>query len=292
MQPFLRFRNGFYSLMLFIALIVILLSATSCNSNLFYQPKPYHPDSVETFIASGPGREISYETSFGTQYAYYLTPIAGIKNAPSRIWVLFGGINSLALGWIPWFESYPDSTTAFLLIEYPGYGCNSGTPRVRRINESAVGAFNALDRILKNKISEKRIELGILGHSLGSGTALQFAVQADADRLVLISPFTSLNALTAYRYGSFLGTFYAWINPENYKNTGNLMTIMGNNPEIKISIIHGTADKVIPAWMGRELAALGPQRINYYELKDVGHSALIKEHITLIHRLMLGLSSS
>ena len=44
-----------------------------------------------------------------------------------------------------------------------------------------------------------------------------------------------------------------------------------------ITIIHGTRDEVIPVEMGRELAALDKQKIEYMELPNSGHNTIIQD---------------
>jgi hypothetical protein len=268
-----------------ILLLFTFLLFTSCNSYLFYQAPRYDQQTLCQIESDPRVTEIVYEMSYGTQTSFYISPYTQNGRAPKNLWILFGGINTPAFGWYQWFKDMPDSCCGLYLIEYPGYGKCEGVPRAERILESSLAAFNALALYLDVPLELLEENLGLLGHSLGSLTMMQFAPYVNEREILLISPMTSLSDQIKYLYGDFKGGLLNMINPENYNNKARLIEILQQNNPPKITIIHGDQDEVIPVSMGRELAILSDSII-YYEIPDAGHSGLINQQLDLIKTIM------
>jgi len=224
--------------------------------------------------------------TFGKQTSFYITPESKPEQLPDQLWIIFGGINTPAFGMYEWFKKVPNERCGLLLIDYPGYGLCEGIPREERILESSLGAFTALAEYFDVPIVLLEKNLGLLGHSLGSLTMLQFAPHVGAQKILLISPMTTLSDQVKKMYGGFKGTMLNIINPENYDNRARLKELLELTNPPEITIIHGTEDDLIPVTMGRELAALSPERINYYEIPERGHSGLIAQELDLIYKIM------
>jgi pimeloyl-ACP methyl ester carboxylesterase len=149
-----------------------------------------------------------------------------------------------------------------------------------------MSAFSALATYLKIPAQDLMNNLGIMGHSLGTGFAIDLATRIKPKKLLLIAPFTSLEALIIYRYGNFKGTLLNLINPENYPNKTKLTKIVADASPPEITIVHGAQDRIIPVEMGRELAAIASDSIHYYELPDMGHPNMFSKKLPLILKLM------
>lgn len=89
--------------------------------------------------------------------------------------------------------AFPDH--AIYLMHYRGYGGSSGRP-----SESALYA-DAL--ALYDKIRAGHSNIVVVGRSLGSGVALYLGSQRQVARLVLVTPFDSLQDLAAHHYPLF-----------------------------------------------------------------------------------------
>ena len=50
----------------------------------------------------------------------------------------------------------------------------------------------------------------------------------------------------------------------------------------RITIVHGEADSIIPVAMGRELAALDPERITFHGVPGADHNDLIGVAVEVI----------
>jgi pimeloyl-ACP methyl ester carboxylesterase len=265
---------------LFSICVVFVLCA--CNHPVFYQPRPYDQSDLAVFHATSGATELEYRTKAGRQIAYYLAPLSDLESSQVQVWILFGGISSLALEWLQWLRDAPREHTGYLLIDYPGYGLNEGVPRAKRILESSLAALETLAKYTQTDRGQLERALNVLGHSLGTGTALQFAVHVKVRKIILVSPFTELRHLSTYRYGGFLGGFLNLINPEKYDNVQRLAELAARRDPPQVFIFHGDSDDVIPVGMGRELASLYPTMTTYHELNGVGHSGFFADHMPLI----------
>ena len=260
----------------------------SCRSHLYYKTRQYDAATLALIRATPRVVEIEYRTSAGRQVSFYVAPEREPTQPPEQLWLLFGGIDTLAFGWHQWMKDLPNKNCGLLLIEYPGYGLCEGLPRAKTILESSRAAWAALARHLDSPPQRLERNLGLLGHSLGSLTMLQFAPHVAAQRLVLISPMTSLAEQTKQMYGPFVGVPLSLINPDRYDNRARLRELVRRPNPPRITIIHGGADAVVPVAMGRELAALAPSLTTYYEIPGAGHPGLIAAQLDLLFQVMGG----
>ena len=93
-----------------------------------------------------------------------------------------------------------DLSPSFLLVDYPGYGDNKGTPSPSNVLEaSELAVQQALSSLPQPE------SLNLLGHSLGAAAAAQLAAKlSPSGRLLLSSPFLSIDAMAAVIFGRLL----------------------------------------------------------------------------------------
>jgi pimeloyl-ACP methyl ester carboxylesterase len=221
--------------------------------SLIYHPRPYDESYAHALPANGV--TIEYRLPAGKQTAYY---IPGREPVPRRLWLAFCGNGSLALDWTTILKGYPQNGDGFLLIDYPGYGRNAGYATMASTRASAEAALHAMaDRL---QVEEAQLRLGVLGHSLGSAVALDFAARHRVERIVAVAPFTTLREEAARVSGPL-----SHLLTENYDNRARLAEISHLNPDAKVTVFHGTDDEVIPFQMGRALA----QKFSFVEFVAV-----------------------
>jgi len=243
--------------------------------SMIYHPRSYDPSYVQALPENG--EEISYILPFGKQTAFYV-PARNNGELPARLWIAFCGNGSLALDWTTIRGGYPNSNDAFLLVDYPGYGKCEGYASITSMRASSDAALNTLAKRLG--LSEEGLAPRVctIGHSLGSAVAIDFAARRRTQRVVAISPFTTLREEAACIIGGPL----SYLLIESYDNRSGIREIRKRNPEAKIAIFHGTCDEVIPVRMGRKLARNFPF-IDFFAVDGANHvGVLSKGHDKII----------
>jgi pimeloyl-ACP methyl ester carboxylesterase len=254
-----------------IVLVICAVLLWFFQAKLIYHPRPYRADYKRLVPAHGV--EIDYRTSCGKQAAFYIPPRSNDAAAtvPVRLWVMFGGNGSLALFWASTVEQAPDNDAGFLLVDYPGYGKCEGSPSPASIQENSEGALDALAVHLRCSATDLERDLNVAGHSLGSASALQFAVRHPIQRAVFAAPFTTMRAMA----GHVVGRGFALLLRHNYDNEKTLAEIAARTPSPRVIILHGSADPVIPVEMSRSLSKAFPRMITYQEIPGADHVSVL-----------------
>jgi hypothetical protein len=232
--------------------------------SMIYHPRPYSSNYAR--LAGFDGVEIPYQIPAGGQTAYF---IPAKKGPPHRLWIAFCGNGSLALDWTGLLKGYPRDDEAFLLVDYPGYGKNVGCATIAGTRQSAEAALRALS--IRVGFDEHAVSLALLGHSLGAAAALDFAAHHHVNRIVAISPFTTLREEAARIVGRLLSHLVT----DNYDNRASLRAIFAENPDEQVAVFHGMEDEDIPERMGADLAREFP-RIKFFPVAGGDHVTVIE----------------
>jgi len=105
--------------------------------------------------------------------------------------IYFGGNAELVIQNAAVFSTaFPDHT--IYLVNYRGYGGSTGKPEENAIYSDAVYIFD--------QIKPEYTEISIIGRSLGSGVATLLASKRDINKLVLITPFDSIQNVAQQHY--------------------------------------------------------------------------------------------
>lgn len=242
------------------------------QDGLVFPRRQYNPD-YELMIIPGT-IPLEYEISCGRQKGWYVPPrnAEDPASVPARLWVMFGGNGSVALGWKQVVESSPDAEAGFLLVEYPGYGFCDGSPSVDAIQESSDQLIVRLAEHLETTPEELLDRpVRVMGHSLGSGMATRFALRHKTDRIVMVAPFTSLRAMA----DGVVTPAFGWILRHRLDNIDALHQLTSGPDAPQVIVIHGTDDKVVPVTMGRQIAKTFPDHVHYVELEGADHVNLL-----------------
>jgi len=243
-RPIITARRVVLYLILLVLIPVVALMLA--QNRLIFIPRRYPlPVALPPTLVALP-----YTIAEGAQTAY-LRPAQGHLH---RTWVLFGGNAGLALEWSSLCTQWPRDDDALLLIDYPGYGANAGSPSQDSVQRGTSAAYQALAVHLGVTTRTLDARLGVVGHSLGAAMALQFSADHPVDRVVLISPFTELRAMARRTVGWPL----CWLLRGNLDNRARLAELGSRQPPPEIIIVHGTADGVVPFAMGQALAGVVP----------------------------------
>ncbi len=118
-----------------------------------------------------------------------------VLNQKSSEAVLYFGGNGESLEYnLPLFNRvFPDM--AVYMVSYRGYGDSEGDPSESGIYSDAMALYD--------QISDRHASVSIIGRSLGSGVATYLASRRTIDRLVLVTPFASLEGVASQHFAIF-----------------------------------------------------------------------------------------
>lgn len=108
--------------------------------------------------------------------------------------IYFGGNAEDVSQNIPWFaRHFPDQ--AVYLVNYRGYGGSTGTPTEAGLFQDALSVFDL--------VQGKHAVVSVIGRSLGSGVAVYLATARKVKKLVLVTPYDSIENLARKQYPFF-----------------------------------------------------------------------------------------
>lgn len=80
-------------------------------------------------------------------------------------------------------------------LHYRGYGRSTGHPTEEALHVDALALFD--------HVARQRADITVVGRSLGSGVAVSLAARRSVTRLVLVTPYDSIEAVAAQHYPLF-----------------------------------------------------------------------------------------
>lgn len=149
-----------------------------------------------------------------------------------------------------------------IILEYPGYGLrfNEGINKA-----NLVSAGQELIKEIKKKYPGHHITL--LGESLGTGVASEVAVLEGIDKLVLITPYTSIAEVAQDKFWYFPVSYLV---RDNFNNVEALKAYKG-----KTLILAAENDEVIPSKFAKNLLNQTPGEKVEVIVKKSGHNSWV-----------------
>jgi fermentation-respiration switch protein FrsA (DUF1100 family) len=149
-----------------------------------------------------------------------------------------------------------------LLLEYRGYGGNPGSPSEPGLVADGEAALRFIE---SEGILPGRIVL--YGESLGTGVAVQIAARHRVAAVILESPYTSIAAAAQYHYAYVPA---ALLVRDRFDSLSCIREV-----KAPVLVMHGEADRVIPARFGKTLLAAANEPKEGWFLADAGHGDLV-----------------
>lgn len=171
--------------------------------------------------------------------------------------ILYFGGNAENVWWnIPAFEdTFPEFV--LYLVNYRGYGGSSGTPSETGIFEDAV--------VVYDYVKQRHSGISVIGRSLGSGVAAYLATVRHIDKLVLVTPFDSIENV-AKRHFPFLPV--SWLLKDKYDSAKLAHKI--SSPTL---LLIAEKDEVVPRERSDALVnALPVDSVNVAVMKNATHN--------------------
>jgi len=265
-----------------------------------YLDDPKHSARISAFReAFGKVHHVLDEVAYaeGSQKAWLLQADSRTTGT-SVLWVVFGGNAMLATDWLDFLWEFlrrGEVKGAFLLVDYPGYGANTGEPMPDTVLASAQAAIAAA----VPKLFTPAGTLNILGHSLGSSAGSMVAAgwrglpersdipwgdtsscawsSLTPGRLVLSAPFFNLEAMAqAILFRSVPRWLLRLFVSHRWDSAAWVARAAQNGWQI--SIIHGALDQIVPSWMGRALRDVVKRNgfaCDYIEVPQADHNDVL-----------------
>lgn len=267
-------------LYLLIGILVVAFLLLLFQHKLIYHPTPYDQHVLDSFA----DRVISldFETDQGKQVAFYYPPEKLPEAPPEELWLFFSGNAALALDWLNLIEERGSDKSGYLLIEYPGFGICEGQASPATILTNTEEALIALAKKLNCFREDLTKNLSLLGHSLGAATALQFASHVPTKKIILLAPFTSMLNMACRTVGWPL----CHILTHRYDNVARLAELFEKDNKPVVTLLHGTADRVIPVKMSRKLYDIYKPELSYHELEGTDHMSILDDGRGIIYKAM------
>jgi len=148
---------------------------------------------------------------------------------------------------------------AIYLLHYPGYGGSSGSPSETAILADALALFD--------RVHAEHQNIVVIGRSLGSGVAIRVASLRPVTRLVLVTPFDSLQNVAAQHYPYFP---VRWLLRDKFESWRFAPKIVAPT-----RIIVAEEDEIIPrASTDRLRAHFKDGVVSYVVVPGVGHNTI------------------
>jgi uncharacterized protein len=145
--------------------------------SLLYYPQP----RVVTAAASTMVLQVP-----GSQLNITVRPHAG-----SKALIYFGGNGEdVSESLASFSRAFPEY--ALYLLHYRGFGGSRGRPSESAIHSDALALFQ--------KVHAQHADVAVIGRSLGSGVAVRLASATPVSRLVLVTPYNSIEEIAAAQY--------------------------------------------------------------------------------------------
>ena len=149
--------------------------------SLLYFPQPRAADA--------PGELLALPITGGPPEARVLVTVR--RRPGPKALLYFGGNAEDVAGQLPLLAAaFPEHS--LYLQHYRGYGGSSGQPSERALFADALALFD--------RVRPDHGQIAVVGRSLGSAVAVHLAAHRPVDRLVLVTPFDSIEAVAARHY--------------------------------------------------------------------------------------------
>lgn len=149
------------------------------------------------------------------------------------------------------------------LVGYRGFGGNPGKPTEAGLYADGRAALRFLQ---ERGLAPDRLVL--YGESLGSGVAVELALETKAGALILEAPFTSIADMAQHRFPFFPAR---WLVLDRFDNLGKIGRV-----GLPILVLHGEKDPVTPVAFGRRLFEAAAEPKSLRVLPDAGHVDLFE----------------
>jgi uncharacterized protein len=204
-------------------------------------------------------RLLGATTADGLHLDAWFVPARG-GAVPRAIVIVFNGNAGNRSHRAPLARHLADAGFGCVLVDYRGYGGNPGAPSERGLIEDARAVIAAL----KADTALVRARVVYFGESLGSGVAVQLAVESPPAALVLRSPFTSIADVAAHHYWFLPVRRLLWDRFDSLSRIGRV--------RCPLLVVAGDRDGVVPFASSERLFAAANQPKQFVRVSGADHN--------------------
>ena len=232
---------GLILLALLIAYLIAALLLYIKQRDLLYFPSAPVAHTYETLTLTNQGEQIT---------------ITVTNPGKEKALLYWGGNGEAVAGGAATFEKeLPDYST--YLVDYRGYGRSTGIPTEAGILSDALALYD--------HIRAKHQSISLFGRSLGTGVACYVASQREAEKLILITPYDSIESIARDRYPIFPLSLMI---KDKYDSLSRVPRI-----KAKTIILIAENDTMIPKRHAYHLAEQFPKdQVTVYEIHGCHHN--------------------
>lgn len=148
---------------------------------------------------------------------------------------------------------------AIYMLHYRGYGGSTGKPSENALHADALALFD--------KIRIDHADIVLVGRSLGSGVAVRLASERPATRLVLVTPYNSIEEIAARQFPFFP---IRWLLTDKFESWRYAPAI-----RVPTLLLQAEQDEVIPAASTARLhAAFASGVASRIVMRGAGHNTI------------------
>jgi uncharacterized protein len=234
----------------FAAYVLAACSLYDVQRSMLFHPWPGDPGRAEA-LGFVPVKTTAADGVTVTHW--YAPPEPG-----QAVVVLFHGTGGTVTALEPWAAAFRARGCGVLLADYRGYSGNPGLPSEEGLYADARAV---LDWLAAQGFDDRRNVL--LGWSLGTGVAVQMAIERHPAALVLLAPYTSVVEVGARRHPILP---VRSLIRDRFDSMSKIAAV-----DTPVMIVTGSLDFIVPPDMGHDLfaAAREPKRALF--LPQTGH---------------------
>lgn len=234
-----------------VVLVVVLAVYLAAGAMLYYRQRSliYFP---QPSVSADPAYTMKLEVE-GAELRIATRPHPG----PAAL-IYFGGNAEDVSASLPELSAaFPQK--AIFLMHYRGYGGSTGSPSEKALQQDALALFDS--------VRAQHPDVTVIGRSLGTGIAIRLATQRPVTRLVLVTPFDSLQDLAAAQFPFFP---VRWFLTDKY-DSGRYAPLVS----APTTIVAAQRDEIVPRASTDLLhARFSPGVAKFIVLPGTGHNSI------------------
>ena len=240
-----------------VAAIVLTYAMLRSIADWFvYYPMRY-PQGAWTLQAAAGAEDRWLKTADGLRLNAWWFPKTGAQFATLFLHGNAGNVTHR----IDHAQAVLEAGSAFLVVDYRGYGKSEGRPSERGLNEDADAAYAEL---LQLGYAPERII--VQGESIGTAIAVDLAMRKPCAGVILESPLMSA--------GKIAGTVLPFFGPlvvRGYDTYGKISRV-----HAPLLVIHGEADEIVPFQQGQAVFRAANEPKQFWPVPHAHHNDLLE----------------